>query len=100
MAHRSANPSVRDKPVTTLDDVVEHYQSQVPGLRANFARSLTGIREQLTREGRLFTPAYVNALFAAAEDEIRNRHASAAESLHSAVSIAAYSYAKMRFSPL
>jgi predicted nucleotide-binding protein len=69
----------------TLEDAVEHYQSQVPGLRPKFKRTLAALRERFTQEGRLYTPAYVTAIFDAAEDEIRKRNQLAGSSLRRAI---------------
>lgn len=69
----------------TLEDAVEHYQSQVPARRTKFKRTLAALRERFTQEERLFTPAYVTAIFDAAEDEIRKRNQLAGSSLRRAI---------------
>jgi len=71
--------------VITLDDAVEHYQSQVPGLRSSFRRTLAELRQRVTREGRLFTHFYVDAIFEAAEEEVRKRNQLAGSSLRRAI---------------
>jgi hypothetical protein len=67
--------------IPTAADAIEHYQSQVPLIRSDFQNQLRAIRLDHQKRDRLFTNEYVDAMFLAAQEEVRKRTKLATQSL-------------------
>jgi len=72
-------------PVPNAADAIEHYQSQVPLLRMDFARRLEALRRAHERAETLWKNPYVSDVYNIVAEEIIKRSSTAEQSLLAAI---------------